>query len=134
MKTTVTTTLLVLTFLIGLQTAARAEQILTVNVPHDFIVNNTSLSAGSYIVSRSEAQGTLTALVIRQRDGGTGSFVLPTTFEGSVTDKAQLSFDSTGGVYTLSKIETPLGVYTFARYPNHMRTASKGTTKPSSGN
>src|SRR5690242_3762511 len=113
MNKILTTTLFALTLLIGLQTAAHAEQILTVNVPHDFIVNNTSFPAGSYIVSRSETAGPLAAILIQRRDGGSGSFVLPIAFEGAVTDRAQLTFDSIDGVYILREIDTSLGVYTF---------------------
>jgi hypothetical protein len=134
MKTIVTTTLFALTLLIGLQTAAHAEQILTVNVPHDFIVNNTSFPAGSYIVSRSETAGPLAAILIQRRDGGSGSFVLPIAFDGAVADKAQLTFDSIDGVYILRKLDTSLGVYTFGTQSIRIKTAMKAATKPSSGN
>jgi hypothetical protein len=134
MKTIVTTTLFALTLLIGLQTAAHAEQILTVNVPHDFIVNNTSFPAGSYIVSRSETAGPLAAILIQRRDGGSGSFVLPIAFDGAVADRAQLTFDSIDGVYILRKIDTSLGVYTFGTQSIRIKTATKAFTKPSSGN
>jgi hypothetical protein len=134
MKTIVTTTLFALTLLIGLHTAAHAEQILTVNVPHDFIVNNTSFPAGSYIVSRSETAGPSAAILIQRRDGGSGSFVLPIAFDGAVADRAQLTFDSIDGVYILRTINTSLGVYTFGTQSIRIKTAMKAATKPSSGN
>lgn len=134
MKKLVTTSLVALVLLVGLQTVARAEQILTVNVPHDFIVNNTSFPAGNYIVSRSETAGAFSAILIQRRDGGSGSFVLPIAFEEGITDKAQLTFDSIDGVYSLRKIETSLGVYTFGSQSIRIQTAMKAATKPSSGN
>ena len=135
MKKLVTTSLVALVLLVGLQTVARAEQILTVNVPHDFIVNNTSFPAGNYIVSRSETAGAFSAILIQRRDGGSGSFVLPIAFEEGITDKAQLTFDSIDGVYSLRKIETSLGVYTFGSQSIRIQTAAmKAATKPSSGN
>ena len=134
MKKIVTTTLFALTLFIGLQSAAHAEQILTVTVPHDFIVNNTSFPAGNYIVSRSETAGPLAAILIQRRDGGSGSFVLPIAFEEGVADKAQLTFDSINGVYILRKIETSLGVYTFGSQSIRIQTAMKAATKTSSGN
>jgi hypothetical protein len=102
---------------------ANAEQA-RVSVPYDFVVAGQLLHAGTYIISR-ESPNTgshiLTLVNLDEKNGGT--FVLPITVESKVSDKSKLQFDSVGGVYVLTQIQTGEAVYVVAPESREIKTA-----------
>ena len=101
--------LLTLTCLFGLN-EARAQDLSTVavNVPFEFVAGGITLPAGAYRVSRVDGVAGL-ALVIHSYDDST--FLLPTIFDGAPTEDTKVKFEHVGDKNFLSKVETPLGVY-----------------------
>ena len=118
MKKLYLTVVLTLTFLLGLGISARAQDVdkVAVNVPFEFVAGGQTLPAGTYSVSRVSDQA-FPALVIRSYDNS--AFLLPIVFDGAPADHAQLTFRQVEDKYFLSKIETPVGVYTI-RTPREM--------------
>lgn len=100
---------LTLTCLFGLN-EARAQDLSTVavNVPFEFVAGGITLPAGAYRVSRVDGVAGL-ALVIHSYDEST--FLLPTIFDGAPTGDTKVKFEHVGDKTFLSKVETPLGVY-----------------------
>ena len=100
---------LTLTCLFGLG-EARAQDLSTVavNVPFEFVAGGITLPAGAYRVSRVDGVAGL-ALVIHSYDDST--FLLPTIFDGAPNGDTEVKFEHVGDKNFLSKVETPLGVY-----------------------
>ena len=109
MKKLYLTVVLTLTCLFGLG-EARAQDLSTVavNVPFEFVAGDITLPAGAYRVTRVDGVAGL-ALVIHSYDDST--FLLPTIFDGAPTGDTKVKFEHVGDKNFLSKVETPLGVY-----------------------
>jgi len=101
-----------LTFLIGCGVAANAEMQndVIVNLPFDFVVNGTTLPAGTYTVSHSTGDGS-GLLKLTNRDKGTGVFVLPKVSESASFDNPHVRFRRVGEERFLSEIRTASATY-----------------------
>jgi hypothetical protein len=101
-----------LTFLIGCGVAANAEMQndVIVNLPFDFVVNGTTLQAGTYTVSHSTGDGS-GLLKLTNRDKGTGVFVLPKVSESASFDNPHVRFQRVGEERFLSEIRTASVTY-----------------------
>lgn len=101
-----------LTFLIGCGVAANAEMQndVIVNLPFDFVVNGTTLQAGTYTVSHSTGDGS-GLLKLTNRDKGTGVFVLPKVSESASFDNPHVRFRRVGEERFLSEIRTASATY-----------------------
>jgi hypothetical protein len=110
MKKSYLTVVLTLTCLFGLG-EARAQDLSTVavNVPFKFVAGGITLPPGAYRVSRLDGVAGR-ALVIHSYDDST--FLLATIFDGTPTGDTKVRFEHVGDKNFLSKVETPLGVYT----------------------
>jgi len=84
----------------------RSDATIRANIPYSFVVNNTTLPAGTYVikVADSDASG-LSVLMIRSENGKTAVLfdTLPVTVPGFAPQTA-LVFDKIGDTYFLSKV------------------------------
>lgn len=96
--------------LAGIAVPARAQEgAVVVTVPFEFVVGNTVLPAGKYIVNRTTP---LADSVIQISSHDRGAFLLTTGFDSARAGNASLSFDQAGGEHVLRQITTPDGTYT----------------------
>lgn len=126
MKKQYSTVLLTLVCICGLALGAHAqnEDAVVTKVPHDFVVGNLVLPAGSYRVSRVSAVPERTVLNIKSYETGVSTFLIPSFFDDrAATGHAQLSFEHAGDKYFLSGIETPTGMYTITVRPSALALA-----------
>jgi hypothetical protein len=103
-----------ITFLLGLGVAANAETQaeLDVTLPFEFVVGNTTLPAGKYIVKRISTRP-FDVLMITSYDKGTSVFVNPIEMENASAYNPNLSFRMVGEQHYLSRIQTADYVYNF---------------------
>ena len=84
----------------------RSDATIRANIPHSFVVNNTTLPAGTYVIKLADPDASdLTVLEIRSENGKTA--VLFDTESVTVpgrTPKTELVFDKIGDTYFLSKV------------------------------
>jgi hypothetical protein len=109
-----TRTLLAITFLLGLGVAANAETQAELNVtlPFEFVVGNTTLPAGKYIVKRISDQP-FDVLMITRPDTRTSVLVKPIAMDNASDYKPNVSFRMVGDQHFLSGIQTADYVYNF---------------------
>ena len=84
----------------------RSDATIRANIPYSFVVNNTTLPAGSYLITVADAYASdLTVLAIRSDDGKTSVFFKtePVTVSGSAP-QTELVFEKIGDTYFLSKV------------------------------
>jgi hypothetical protein len=79
---------------------------INVNIPHSFVVNNTTLPAGSYTVTVSDSEsGDLNVLEIRSTHGKTAVFFETEPVNVTRTARhSELVFDKIGDTYFLSRV------------------------------
>jgi len=127
MKKQYSTVLLTLVCICGLAlgTHAQNEDAVVTKVPHDFVVGNLVLPAGTYRVSRVSAVRGPTLLNIKSYETGVSTFLIPTFFDDRAATRphARLSFEHAGDKYFLSGIETPAGMYTVRVRPSALALA-----------
>jgi len=82
---------------------ARASDLLEVNVPFSFLVNNQSFPAGHYIV-QEDSTGGRSALLIRGMHTPQSAFILTQAASGQGPSKPALQFVHRENQYQLSKI------------------------------
>jgi hypothetical protein len=113
MKTSYFTVVLSMTCLLGLGISAHAQDVsgVVVKVPFEFVVGGKTLPAGTYSVGRLSPVIHPT-LIIDSKENGASALVLPVVSDGESAGHAELSFEHVGDKYFLSKVETPVGVYT----------------------
>jgi len=135
MKKSYLTVLLALICVLGLGKAAHAqdESRIVMKVPFEFVAGGETLPAGTYTVSRVSPDSQ-PSLLIRSYDNS--AFLLPIVFDDVPADQAKVDFKHVGDTYFLSKIETPVGVYTIgtprpltvvAQMKNHSSMSSSGS-------
>ena len=102
---------LTLIYLVGAGLSARAQDAgkVVVKVPFEFVAGGETLPAGTYSVTRVSPE-THPGLLIHSYENS--AFVLPVVVDGAAVEHVQFSFEHVGDKYFLSKVETPLGVYT----------------------
>jgi len=110
---------------------ANSQDAVVTNIPFDFVIGNTTLSAGKYSISRISADNPHSPLLIRSTDGSTAAIFLPTTSE-SVTgnDNPELVFQQDGDTLFLRQVVAELSTYTFAKPRSKRSIAASGVTAP----
>jgi len=84
----------------------RSDATIIANIPYSFVVNNTTLPAGTYVITVVDSYASdLTVLVIRSASGKTPVFFKtePVTVSGSAR-QTELVFDKIGDTYFLSRV------------------------------
>jgi len=90
---------------VGLPSVARADGLVTANIPFDFIVGDTRLPAGDYTISESSAGPTV--LLVESADGARVSFVSTITarsMDGNAT-QPDVEFQTVGKDHFLSRVD-----------------------------
>jgi hypothetical protein len=127
---------LTLICVLGLGISAKAKDAgeVVANVPFDFVAGGKIMPAGKYNISRVSPESH-PGLIISSYDGS--ALVLPISFNGDPAKEAKLSFEHVADKYVLSKVETPVGTYTFTM-PQAMtqlgKTKDSGTASSSGTN
>jgi hypothetical protein len=103
MKRSITTLISALGLWLATGCVYAQEINVTANVPFNFMVQDATLPAGSYIV---ESLGSASpALVVRNSDSGRSLLLMPTSAEKlNASDKTKLVFHRYGSEYFLSQI------------------------------
>ena len=101
-------------------------------VPYDFMAAGRLLHAGTYTVKRQPV-GARSALVLKNIDHNEAAFLLPTTFESTLSNWTTLRFEQVGETRILRTIQIPDGIYTFAPDSKAERTALKQSAALSAG-
>ena len=105
--------LLVLAGVAGLTIPAKAQALVVVKIPFQFVAAGQTLPAGEYKISRlSEAQPRI--LLLSSLENGAAVYIFPTDAQGTPHDKAKLSFATVGDQHFLSRIETANYAYTLS--------------------
>jgi hypothetical protein len=112
MKVKLLSAIVVATVCFGARANAQTENLVRVQLTHEFLVGTTALPAGSYTIDRLDPNTSL--LLIRNDLGQPSTLIVPLTFESQSEDAAKLTFIKTGDSYSLTKIDTAVGVFTFA--------------------
>lgn len=96
----------------GLAGNAKAQAVdqLQINVPYEFVVAGKTLPAGTYRVSRISTVD-IQELVLTNRDGSTGVFVLSSEVEAARGYKPSFTFQDINGQRFLTKIQTAEHVF-----------------------
>ena len=84
----------------------RSDATIRANIPYSFVVNNTTLPAGTYMVTVLDAYASdLSVLEIRSANGKTAVLfeTEPVTVPG-LAPRTELVFDKVGDTYFLSKV------------------------------
>jgi hypothetical protein len=125
MKKQYLTVVFTLTCVLGLALGASAQDADTVvaNVPHNFEVGGTVLSAGSYRISRADVPPGSRQLLISNHETHESVLLIPTVFDDTQAGRAQLSFEHIGSRYFLSAVETPVGTYSITVSPTATKLA-----------
>jgi hypothetical protein len=134
MKKQYLTVLLTLVCICGLALGAYAhdQDAVVAKVPHNFVVGNLVLPAGTYTVSRVSVTTGNSSLKITNHETGASTFLLPSFFGHIATGHEQLSFEHAGDKYFLSGIETATGRYTIKIQPSALALAQAEQQGPSS--
>jgi len=113
MKTSYFSVVLTLICVLGFGISAHAKDAgeVVVNVPFEFVAGAKIMPAGTYSISRV-APESYPGLIISSY--GDNAVVLPIAFDGVPAEQPKLSFEHVADKYFLSRIETPVGVYTIA--------------------
>jgi len=91
----------------GFSVAAKGQTVdqIKVNIPYQFVVNGTTLPAGTYNVSRAsdKIEG---ALILNNFESHTGAVIVAKRVESASYNRSEVSFDEVGGQHFLRKIKT----------------------------
>lgn len=101
-------------------------------VPYDFMAAGRLLHAGTYTVARQPV-GLGSALFLKNIDHNETAFLLPTTFEGTLSSRTTLRFEQVGELRILREIQMTQGIYTFASESKAVKTALKQSAASSAG-
>ena len=105
MKTNRFASLLVCGLLIGLAaTSAHAQSPMKVNVPFDFTIVDTHLSAGQYTIVQASPQANPRALMLRNADGIVRALSMGIRLESLKVNEPKLVFRKYGNKYFLSEV------------------------------
>jgi hypothetical protein len=136
MKKSYLTIALTLTSLLGQGIPARAQEAggVSVTVPFEFVVDGSkTLPAGTYRIERV-SRDSHSGLIIRSDENS--AFLLPLAVDAVSAEQAELNFEHVGDKYFLSKVATPVGVYTIEtpRVITKLAKSKDHGTASSSGN
>jgi len=84
----------------------RTDARIRANIPYSFVVNNTTLPAGAYVLTNADPYGTVQdVLEIRSEDGKTAVYFVTDPFSVPGSARAtELVFDKIGNTYFLSRV------------------------------
>lgn len=129
------TAVLTLACMLGLGVSAHAQEAcrVVVKVQFDFVVDGTrTMHAGTYSIRRI-SQDPRSGLIISNDNDS--AILLPMATGETSAETAALRFEHVGDKYFLSKVETPMGIYTIeipraitelARNRDHSTVSSAG--------
>jgi hypothetical protein len=105
-----------LTALVGfasLAIAAQAQEVdhVVVRIPYEFVVDGTTLPAGSYEVRRASSRIESRILLLSSYNNRASVLLVPFEVENARNDKPQVSFERIGDQYVLSRIQTAENIY-----------------------
>jgi hypothetical protein len=105
--------LLVLVGVAGLTIPAKAQALVVVKIPFQFVAAGQTFPAGEYEISRlSDVQPRI--LLLSSMENGAAVYMFPTAAQGTPHDKAKLAFATVGDQHFLSRIETANYAYTLS--------------------
>ena len=82
----------------------RSDATIRASIPYSFVVNNSALPAGRYVITVANPYGSdLTVLEIRSADAKTAVFFKTVTVSGAAR-QTELVFDKIGDTYFLSRV------------------------------
>jgi hypothetical protein len=84
----------------------RSDATIRANIPYSFVVNNTTLPAGTYVIRVADQYANdLTVLEIRSANAKTAVFFETDAITGpGLAERTELVFDKLGDTYFLSKV------------------------------
>jgi hypothetical protein len=111
MKKSCLTVVLTLASLLGFGISAHAQEAgrVSVTIAFEFVAGGRTLPPGTYSIGRGSSDPR-SGLIISTY--GNSVLLLPRAVDEASTGQPKLSFEHVGDEYILSKIETPVGVYT----------------------
>ena len=105
--------LLVLAGVAGLTSPAKAQALVVVKIPFQFVAAGQTFPAGEYKISRlSDFQPRV--LLLSSIENGAAVYMFPTDAQATPNDKPNLDFATVGDQQFLSRIETRAYAYTLS--------------------
>ena len=105
--------LLVVAGVAGLTIPAKAQALVVVKIPFQFVAAGQTFPAGEYKISRlSDVQPRI--LQLRSIENGAAVYMLPTEVQATPHDNVKLAFATLGDQHFLSRIETASHAYTLS--------------------
>lgn len=134
MKKLLVRLLLVVAGIAGLTIPARAQALVVVKIPFEFVAAGQTFPAGEYKISRlSDVQPRI--LLLSNLENGAAVLMFPTEAQDTLHDKAKLAFATVGDQHFLRRIETANYAYTLSVPSTEALLAAapkKGAAAPSS--
>jgi len=119
----------------GLTIPAKAQALVVVKIPFQFVAAGQTFPAGEYKISRLNDWDSR-ILLLSSTENHVGVVVFATDAEGTPHDKAKLAFATVGDQHFLSRIETANYAYTLSVPSTEAllaATPKKGAASSSSG-
>ena len=113
MKKLLVRLLLILAGVAGLTIPAKAQALVAVKIPFQFVAAGQTLPAGEYRISRLNDWDSR-ILVLNSMENHVGVVLVATDAQGTPHDKARLDFATVGDQHFLSRIETENYSYTLS--------------------
>ena len=113
MKKLLVRLLLVLAGVAGLSIPAKAQALVDVKIPFQFVAAGQTFPAGEYKISRLSDWDSR-VLLLSSRENHVGVVLFATDAEGTPHDKVKLGFATVGDQHFLSRIETANYAYTLS--------------------
>jgi hypothetical protein len=105
--------LLVLAGVAGLTIPAKAQALVVVKIPFEFVAAGQTFPAGEYKISRLNDWNSR-ILLLSSMENHVGVALFATTAEGTPHDNAKLAFATVGDQHFLSRIESANYAYTLS--------------------
>ena len=113
MKKLLVRLLLIMAGVAGLTTPAKAQALVVVKIPFQFVAAGQTFPAGEYKISRlSDVQPRV--LLLSSIENGAAVYMFPTDVQGTPHDKVKLAFATVGDQHFLSRIEAANYAYTLS--------------------
>ena len=113
MKKLLVRLLLVVAGVAGLTIPAKAQALVVVKIPFQFVAAGQTFPAGEYKISRLSDEQPRVLLLSSIENGG-AVYMFPTDVQGTPHDKVKLAFATVGDQHFLSRIETANHAYTLS--------------------
>lgn len=118
---------------LGITTKAQAVDYLVVTVPFQFVVNGTTLPAGTYRLHRLSETDPSAGLVLSNFDGRAIAAVLAIDVQSAPDDRPELTFVTAGGQHVLTRVQTADNLFDIPRSKSNSAVLANNA-KPSYGN